>query len=150
MLLCAPYLYSLTSRHSSAEAHLYRGAELLKQGQPALAEQEWLAARQLTPDNPNTYRALSELYRVQGRMPEARTARNRLVDLVPGEPHVLCTFVQAELSSGSPDRFDMAAKDALRAAKLEPYCVLALTLAGDVSMDRGDQKAGTRLPEARR
>src|SRR5438105_4588141 len=97
MLLCAPYLYSLTSRHSSAEAHLYRGAEFLKQGQPALAEQEWLAARQLTPDNPNTYRALSELYRVQGRIGEARTARNRLADLVPGEPHVLCTFVQAEL-----------------------------------------------------
>jgi predicted Zn-dependent protease len=75
-------------------------------------------------------------------MPEARAARNRLADLVPGEPHVLCTFGQAELSSGSPDRFEMAAKDALRAAKLEPNCVLALTLAGDISMDRGDQKAG--------
>ncbi len=142
LVLCAPYLYTLTTRHSRAEAHLYQGAERMKQGQQAQAEQEWLAAKQLTPDNPNVYRALGELYRAQGRIPQARVVYNRLADLVPKEPHVLCAFAEEEVRRSTQNTYEDAVKDALRAAALEPNCVRALTVAGDVSMDKGDQKRG--------
>jgi predicted Zn-dependent protease len=130
------------SRQSQAESHLYRGAELLRQKLPADAEREWLAARNLTPNDANVYRALGELYRAQGRTADARVAYNRLADVAPREPHVLCEFAEQELRSSTPENVAEATADALRAARLEPSCVRALTIAGDASMDQGDQKIG--------
>ena len=132
----------MTSRSSSAEAHLYRGAELLQQEQTGRAEQEWLAARLLSPDNPNVYRALAELYRTQGRIADAHIAYNRLAALIPNEPHILCAFAEAELRAAPQDTNEDAVQDVLLAAKLEPSCVRALTNAGNVSLNKGDQKLG--------
>src|ERR1051326_3812513 len=142
LILAGAFFYSWLTHGSAAQTHLYRGAELLEQKQPALAEQEWLAAKQLTPDNPNVYRALGELYRAQGRMAEAHTVYNRLADLVPKEPHVLCTFAEEEVHHSSRSTFEDAVKDAIRAAEMEPNCVRALTVAGDACLDKGDQKRG--------
>jgi predicted Zn-dependent protease len=143
---CAPSLYANYARHSQAEAHLYRGQEFLQRGSPQDAEREWQAAAQLTPDNPNPYRALGELYRAQGRIPEASAAYNRLADLRPHEPHLLCELAAVEKRSipewDASANSRIALHDAIRAATLEPDCVRALTTAGDICMERGDQKQG--------
>jgi predicted Zn-dependent protease len=123
-----------------AGRHLEAGAQHLQAGRLQEAEAAWLAAKQLTPDNPNVWRGLSALYRAQGRMPEAHEAVNRLADLVPKEPHLLCEFVAEELRRSPQGMYEATARDAERAATLEPNCVRALTLAGETAKRKGDDK----------
>src|SRR5262245_47320861 len=70
LLAAAPLRYTRVARSAAASAQLERGTLLLARGQPAEAEQAWQTASRLTPDNPNVYRALSALYRSQGRLAE--------------------------------------------------------------------------------
>jgi lipopolysaccharide biosynthesis regulator YciM len=122
--------------------YLEKGAQSLAQGNVSEAEQAWLAASRLTPENPNVYRVLIELYRAQGRLSEAHTVANRLADVAPKEPHVLCELAEAELRVPGNALTTIASQDALRAAKIEPECVRALTVAGDACLRAGDYKQG--------
>lgn len=142
LLAVAPFLYLRVSHSAEAEAHLYRGGEWLKQGDPSQAEQEWRAAERLAPNNPNVPRMLGALYLAQRRFAEARTAYNRLADLAPKEPHTLCELARLELRLGTAPMLEAASKDSQRAATLEPDCVLAQTVAGDALIEQGDSRQG--------
>jgi tetratricopeptide (TPR) repeat protein len=118
--------------------------DLLNGGNPVQAEQEWRTAAQLAPRSASAYRALGALYLSQGRFPEARWALNRLVDLAPREPHALCELAEAEHRRGEPELIRAAAEDGERAARLEPECIRAQTVAGTAWTDLGDTRRGVK------
>ncbi len=141
VLLPVSWLAGSRVQHSLQVSNaLDQGARLLEAGESREAEQAWLEAARLAPDNPNVYRALGALYRAQGRVPEERVAYNRLADLSPQEPHLLCTLAAEELRLSSQGMYEATARDAVRAAQLEPQCVRALTVAGEACIRKGDQK----------
>jgi tetratricopeptide (TPR) repeat protein len=138
----APWAQGRVRTSLEAGRHLERGAELLNRGDAAGAEQEWRAAAQIAPANPNAGRALGTLLQSQGRLDEAREVLLRLAEAAPREPHVLCELADAELRSGTMKLLEAAAADGERAAGLEPDCLRAQTVAGNAWTSRGDPVRG--------
>lgn len=143
LIVCLIALLPRLLQAREAATHLDAGMVLLNQGNAAEAEREWKAALEAAPANADAYKGLGKLYLAQGRLSEAHAALNPLADLHPKEPHVLCELAAEEYrAAANPNQADMALQDALRAAVLEPDCVRAQTVAGDICMDNGDQKRG--------
>lgn len=140
VLAIVPWVRERISRSLEAEGYVNLGTAALERGGVREAEAAWLQAGRLASNNPNVYRALGSLYLSQNRWAEARSALNRLADLAPQEPHALCELAEAELRSGSAQLLVAAAIDGERAAKLEPDCIRAQTVAGNAWLSRGDER----------
>lgn len=140
VLAILPWVRERISRSLEAEGYVNLGAAALEKGRAQDAEAAWLQAGRLMPGNPNVYRALGSLYLSQNRLAEARRTLNRLADLAPREPHALCELAEEELRSGSAQLLEAAATDGERAAKLEPDCIRAQTVAGNAWLTRGDER----------
>lgn len=143
LLVLLPLAWWLRSRVTGDQrvnAYLDQGAKLLEEGKQREAEQVWQDAVKVAPEAPSAYRALGELYRAQGRLPEARQIFLSLLAKKPQEPHVLCRLAEEELKYPVRTGEDMAIPDAFKAVELEPECVRALTVAGDAALQKGDEK----------
>lgn len=66
-----------------ATARLDIGADHLKEGRPALALREFLAAEQLDPKNPQIQYALGEAYLAQGKQAESEKHYRRAIEIAP-------------------------------------------------------------------
>jgi predicted Zn-dependent protease len=137
-----PLVNRQVARTLSAQGHLYRGVEAMNAGRADEAERAWNEALRAAPENPNAWRALGGLYISQGRLAEARDLLRRLSDRAPGEEHTLCELAEVEFKQGNPDSVRAAAEDAARAARLEPACFRAHTVAGNAWLLLGDAARG--------
>jgi type IV pilus assembly protein PilF len=66
-----------------ATARLDIGADHLKQGRPALALREFMAAEQLNPGDPRIHYALGEAYLAQGKMADSELHYRQAVEIDP-------------------------------------------------------------------
>ncbi|GDX40748.1 hypothetical protein LBMAG21_10400 [Armatimonadota bacterium] len=142
LLFLLPTLYRRVVVTQEFLRRLDSGNGYIAQGLALEAEREWLCAERLAPNNPIVLQLLGALYVRQNRPAEARQALNRLADSAPNEPHVLCRFAALEFYRGGIGMRTFAQQDALRAAKLEPDCLDAQRIAGEVSFWVGEDEDG--------
>lgn len=155
LLLILVVLYPVVHRRvllsNEVIQRLEHGKALLDQGQIAEAEQEWLKAQRIAPNNPTVLKWLATLYFSQRRTQEARGLFHHLVKVAPEEEHILCQLAEAEMIRGGADLQEMATQDATQAASLEPDCFRAQRVAGELAERQHDTKqAITYLKQALR
>lgn len=151
LVILYPVVHRRVLLSAEVVQHLERGKAHLDQGQVAQAEQEWLKAQHIAPNNPTVLKWLGTLYFSQRRTQEARNIFHHLVKIAPEEEHILCQLAEAEMIRGGADLQEMAVEDALQAASLEIECFRAQRVAAELMERQHDTKqAITYLTQALR
>ena len=126
------------SRHAPVLQHIDAGREFMQQGQRANAEQEWLQAVRLDPDNTIAWELLGDYYTEANLWPKARHAYQQVVRLQPDTPQIYTQLAISEIKTGDM----LSAQNSLRQAlQHDPNDADALyTLANMLAASRLDDK----------
>ena len=107
-------VYARQAQIGRAQRHIDAGIEDVHQGQPAAAEREWRAALKLTPDNPDVWELLAQLYIDTEQWSKGTDALQHLLRLAPKRPYVYSRMAACALRSGNEVEAQRLANEELK------------------------------------